>query len=115
MGGAKWVEEHEIQDIMKSDEWEKYPIYNSLRPGSPKTVPGLHFISGEGAKKFCDGLLSVGKGNIKIEPRRLFGEDGFLFEDCHYVAMTADKQAAFYSKFMEMINDLHLHIKILDL
>lgn len=114
-GDAKWVEEHEIPAIMKSKEWEKYPLYNSLRPGSPKHIPGLRFISGEGAKKFCAGLLSVGKSNITIEPRRLFGEDGFLIEYCHYVAMTADEQVAFYNKFMEMINNLDSHVKLRDL
>lgn len=115
MGNAKLVEKHEIPDIMNSKEWEKYPLYNSLRPGSIKHVPGLHFISGEGAEKFCDGLLSAGKGNATIEPRRLFGEDGFLIEDCDYVVMTADEQAAFYSKLMEMRNNMEATVRIRNL
>lgn len=96
MGYAKLVEEHEIPDIMNSNEWEKYPLYNSLCPGSKKCIPGLHFISGEGAKNFCDELNIVGKGSVSIEPRRLFGKDGFLIKDCYYAAMTAEEQEDFF-------------------
>lgn len=104
MGAAKQVEEYEIPDIMKSEEWEKYPLYNSLCPGSEKAVPGLYFMVVEDARKFQEGVCSICRG-IVIEPRRLFGRDGFLVKIPDSVALTAAEQAAVFEKFMDMVND----------
>lgn len=102
-GKAEYVESHEIPGIMKSDEWEKYPLYNSLRPGAQKFVSGLYFVIVKDAKKLYD-TFSVGR-NVIVEPRRLFGKDGFLVKVSNDVDMTEIEQMAVFEKFMDMVND----------
>ena len=105
-GRAALVEENEIPDIMNSAAWEKYPLYNSLRPGVPKTIPEIAFVSGKDAEKYSKGLQRICKtDNLKIEPRRLFGEDGYFIKFSRsYVSVTAGEQMKMFNEMQDLLN-----------
>ena len=105
-GNATLVEKNEIPYIMNSDVWEKYPLYNSLRPGVPKTIPEIAFVSGKDAEKYSKGLQRICKtDNLKIEPRRLFGEDGYFIKFSRsYVSVTAGEQMKMFNEMQDLLN-----------